>query len=267
MTVGLDNALFLAAILAEAAVLGLLLYKRAWRNLPIFTIYVAWELTGDLMASFLIHRHSVGINSHKYLVSFLITQILDSGLQIAVLIEIGWSILRPLRSSLSSRGLILVVLLIVALGAVIWPFASIHGVASLSTAWRNIIHLQQTTSILRILFFVLLAGCGQLLSIGWQDRELQIATGFGFYSLVSLAVDILHQHQGTVNYGVFNQLSTVSYLCTLFYWVFCFTQKEAKPREFTPQMQNFLLAVAGAARSSRIEITDATRRQPRNRPE
>jgi hypothetical protein len=267
LTVGLDNAFLLAGILGEAAVVGLLLYKRTWRNLPVFFIYVAWELTGDLVASYLIHRHSAGIDSHNYLIVYLITQILDSGLQIAVLIELGWSILRPLRSRLSSRGLILVVLLVVALGAVIWPFASIHGVARLSTAWRNIIHLQQTTSILRVLFFVLLAGCGQLLSIGWRDRELQIATGLGFFSLVSLAVNILHQHQGTANYGVLNQLAAVSYICTLFYWVFCFTQKEAKPREFTPQMQNFLLAVAGAARSSRIEITDATRGQHRNRPE
>jgi hypothetical protein len=265
--VGLNDAFFLAAILAEAAIVGLLLYKRAWRNLPVFFIYVAWELTGDLVASYLIHRPSAGINSHNYLILFLITQILDSGLQIAVLIEIGWSILRPLRSRLSSRGLILVVLLIVVLGAVIWPFADIHGVAKLSAAYRNIIHLQQTTSILRVLFFVLLAGCSQLLSIGWRDRELQIATGLGFFSLVSLVVDILHQHQGRSTYGVLNQLATVSYICSLFYWIFCFTQKEAAPREFTPQMENFLLAVAGTARASRIEITDATRGQHRNRPE
>ena len=260
---GLDNAFLFAAMAAEVAVVGLLLYKRALRTFPVFFIYVAWEFTGDVVGSYVMQRYS----SHSYLISFLVMQILDSILQFAVLIELGWSILRPLRSRLSSRGLILVVLLIVALGAVIWPFASIHGVARLSTAWRNIIHLQQTTSILRVLFFVLLAGCSQLLSIGWRDRELQIATGLGFFSLVSLVVDILHQHQGRSTYGVLNQLATVSYICSLFYWIFCFTQKEAAPREFTPQMENFLLAVAGTARASRIEITDATRGQHRNRPE
>jgi hypothetical protein len=151
---------------------------------------------------------------------------------------------------------------------VIWPFASIHDVARLTTGWRNIIHLQQTTSILRVLFFVLLAGCSQLLSIGWRDRELQIATGLGFFSLVSLAADILRQHMGmTENFNVLNRLVTVSYICSLFYWIFSFTQKEAAPREFTPQMQSFLLAVAGTARSSRIEITDAIGRKDRNRPQ
>jgi hypothetical protein len=264
LTVGLDNAFLLAAMAAEVAVVGLLLYKRAWRTLPVFFIYAAWELAGDLVGSYELRQYT----SHRYLISFLVMQILDTVLQFAVLIELGWSILRPLQSRLSTRGLILVVLLIAVLGAVIWPFADIHGGAGLSTAFRNIIHLQQTTSILRVLFFVLLAGCSQLLSIGWRDRELQIATGLGFFSLVSLAADMLRQHMGmTQNFNALNRLVTVSYICSLFYWVFSFTQKEAEPREFTPQMQNFLLAVAGTARSSRIEITDATRRQHRNRPE
>jgi hypothetical protein len=267
LTVGLDNAFLFAAMAAEAAVVGLLLYKHAWRTLPVFFIYVAWELTGDVVGSYIMQRHTTGLSSDTYLISFLVMQILDSILQFAVLIEVGWSILRPLRSRLSSRGLILVVLLIVVLGAVIWPFADIHGVAKLSAAYRNIIHLQQTTSILRVLFFVLLAGCSQLLSIGWRDRELQIATGLGFFSLVSLAADILRQHMGmTENFNVLNRLVSVGYICSLFYWVFSFTQKEAEPREFTPQMQNFLLAVAGTARSGRIEITDAIRRNDRNRP-
>jgi hypothetical protein len=229
-------------------------------------IYVAWGITEDV-GSYVIQRHSAGLSSHRYLISYLIAQILDSVLQFAVLIELAWSILRPLRSRLSSRALILVALLILALGAAIWPFASIHGAAQLPPAWRNIIHLEQTTPILRVLFFVLLAGCSQLLSIGWRDRELQIATGLGFYSLVSLAVDILNQHQRTENWGVLSQIVAVSYICSLFYWIFSFTQKEAAPREFTPQMQSFLLAVAGTAHASRIEITDATRRQRRNLPE
>jgi hypothetical protein len=64
-----------------------------------------------------------------------------------------------------------------------------------------------------------------------------------------------------------NQIAAVSYMCSLFYWIFSFTQKEAAPREFTPQMENFLLAVAGTAHASRIDITEATRRKDRNRPE
>ena len=119
--------------------------------------------------------------------------------------------------------------------------------------------LLQTTAILRILFFLVLAGCSQLLSIGWRSRELQIATGLGFYSLVSLGVAMLHTHQtmGPL-YRHLNQVEVASYLCSLLYWVFSFAQKEAERREFSPQMQNLLLAVAGAARSTRMALTDST---------
>jgi hypothetical protein len=41
------------------------------------------------------------------------------------------------------------------------------------------------------------------------------------------------------------------------YWVFCFAQKEPERREFSPQMQSMLLAVAGAARTTRLAMTDA----------
>ena len=46
-----------------------------------------------------------------------------------------------------------------------------------------------------------------------------------------------------------------SYVCSLLYWAYCFAQQEAARREFTPQMQNFLLAVAGTARSSRVSLS------------
>ena len=176
--------------------------------------------------------------------------------------------LRPIRLSLSRRALVLIVLLLVAAGAAIWPFAGVHGLADYPAAWRNLVHVQQTTSILRILFFLALAGCSQLLSIGWRDRELQIATGLGFYSLVSLAVDMLRKHQAMGPlYGVLNQVVTASYLCSMAYWVFSFSQREAERREFTPQMQSFLMAVAGTAKSTRAAITEPVNARNRDNRE
>jgi hypothetical protein len=187
-------------------------------------------------------------------------------LQFGVLVELAWSVLRPIRLSLSRRALIPVGLLVVAAGAAIWPFAGIHGLANYSAAWRNLLHVQQTTSILRIVFFLALAGCSQLLSIGWRDREMQIATGLGFYSLISLAVALLRNHQamGPI-YGALNQVVAASYVCSMAYWVFSFAQQEAERREFTPQMQSFLMAVAGSARSTRLTLTKPATRDRDNR--
>jgi hypothetical protein len=102
-----------------------------------------------------------------------------------------------------------------------------------------------------------MAGCSQLLSIGWRDRELQVATGLGFYSMVSLAVTVLQSHQVLGDqYRHLNQLVAVSYILSIVYWAFSFAAKEEARREFTPQMQNFLLAVAGTARTARVSMSE-----------
>ena len=256
-----------AGMVVEAAIIGLLLYRRVWRTLPVFCIYVVWGLIGDA-ANYMVQRNPSGVNSHRYLITYIVQSTLDSALQISVLIELAWAILRPLRPSLTRRALIYVGLLILILGAAIWPFTGIHGLAGYSLAWRNLIHLQQTTSILRILFFLGLAGCSQLLSIGWRDRELQVATGLGLYSLVSLAVTMWRTNRGIEpQFALLNQLLVASYLCSLIYWAFSFAQKEAERREFTPQMQSFLLAVAGTARSTRASLDDLPKSKNRDRRE
>jgi hypothetical protein len=170
-----------------------------------------------------------------------------------------------MRASLSPRTPFVIAIVILAIGAAIWPFSALQSLAGLAPALRGIAHLQQTTAVLRVLLFLTLAGCSQLLSIGWRDRELQVATGLGFYSLVSLGTAMVHTHQASwAQYRHLNQLLLGSYICTLAYWIFSFAKKEAERREFTPQMQNLLLAVAGVARAERTALTAASR--PGNLP-
>jgi hypothetical protein len=84
--------------------------------------------------------------------------------------------------------------------------------------------------------------------------------------MVSLAVWIHHTGQATgPQYHLLDQILAASYICSLGYWVFSFAQKEAERREFTPQMQNFLLAVAGTARTTRVALTDSGGGKDRDR--
>jgi len=190
----------------------------------------------------------------------------DSLFQFGVLVEVSWSVLRPLRASLPRWTPLAVATLILIVGAAVWPFVSSPVLNTSPLASRMIFHVDETFAILRILFFLILAGCSQLLSIGWRDRELQIATGLGFYSLVSLAVAMRHTSQtyGT-QYHLLDQLMAFSYVCSLAYWGVCFATKEAQRREFTPQMQSLLLAMAGTARSTRIALTESSVDKSRDR--
>jgi hypothetical protein len=102
-----------------------------------------------------------------------------------------------------------------------------------------------------------MAGFSQLLAIGWRNRELQIATGLGFYSIVSLAATMVHTYQkvGTP-YHWLDEVVALSYFGALSYWVLSFATKEAERRNFTPQMERFLVLVGSTARTSRVALRE-----------
>jgi len=252
--VNLDVALLLAGDVTTAVVVALLLGRGVFRTFPIFSSYLVWSVVSDIVIQFAVARFYPAAFYNVYVVGLAI----DFLFQFGVLVELSWSVLRPLRAALPRWSLFAIGALIIAVGAVVWPLVSGPGVSSFSLAGRLQVHLQETFSVLRILFFLVLAGGSQLLSIGWRDRELQIATGLGFYSLVSLLVWMNHSAQtyGT-QYHLLDQAVAVSYICSLAYWVVSFATKEAERREFTPQMQSLLLAMAGTARSTRVAMTDS----------
>jgi len=271
MSISLDNALWLAGIVTESIIVGLLIYRRIWRVLPVFCIYLTWDLLANL-AAFLIIRFypniyvASSIDRRIYFAFYMTQSVVDSALELAVLVELAWSVLRPMRASLPRVALIVVCGFILAVGAIIWPFASLpalqHATSKLGLFF---VQLQHTVSILRILFFLLLAAASQLLSMSWRDRELQVATGMGFYSMASVSVAMISAHQATLaQIYTLNEFAVAGALCCYLYWCVAFAQKEAARREFTPQMQSFLLSVAGAAHSTRVALTDKPGQQKKS---
>jgi len=253
VSISLDNALWLAVIVTDAVLLVAVSSRRIWRTLPIFCSFCVWDLVSNVGA-YLVNRFHPSAYFHFYFAQ----SILDSTLQFAVLVELGWSLLRPLRSSLPRSALLAVIALILLAGAAIWPFAALPGLVHVGRQGHLLVQLQQTVAVLRILLFLILAGGSQLLSISWRDHELQIATGWGVVSLVSLTAALLHTHQTTVSqYQHLGEIVVASYVCCLVYLVVCFAQKEAERRQFTPQMQKVLLAMAGSARTARVALSDA----------
>ena len=176
----------------------------------------------------------------------------------SVLVELAWSLLRPIRSSLSHNVLVAIAVGIFALGAAIWPFTVVPEATHLSRELVFLLRLQQTVSVLQVAIFLAFVASTQMLSIGWRDRELQIATGLGFTSLVNVAITALHaQPAFRLEYNRLNEFGVAAYICSLLYWIVSFAQQEERRREFTPQMQSMLMAVAGAARATRVALADS----------
>lgn len=249
-----DFALWFAILAMEITIAVILVRRHAYRLFPMFSLYLIWTIISDI-GMMIIQRQFSGAFDQIFIYEIS----LDSALQFGVLVELAWSVVRPLRRALPRWTIAIIAVLILLAGTIVWPVAGFTQMRGLPQQWHFILHLQQTFSILRILFFVVLAGGSQLFSIGWRDRELQIATGLGFYSLASLAAGLLHAQMPSVaNYHKIDQFVTVIYLCSLAYWVVSFVRKEAPRQEFTPQMQSFLLRVSGVAQANRLALENQT---------
>lgn len=246
-----DTVLWFAGTAGEVAVVALLIYRRIWRSFPLFFSYSVWTLIAGGIGYVLFRSHFPG-----YAQFYFAELIFDSALLFGVLVELTWSILRPLRHKLPRRVLFVIAGGIFLVGAAVWPFTKVPGHHSAEILL--IMHLQQTFYVLRVLVFLALAAGSQFLAIGWRNRELQIATGLGFTSLVSLIVAMLNAYPSMrTQYRNLNELVIASYLCSLLYWIVSFSQAEEQRREFSPQMESLLMAVAGAARSTRIALAES----------
>lgn len=255
----LEILLLLLGLIAEATVFGLLLHRRIYKQLPLFSAYLAWSVINDIGLQFLLQRYA-GVAVRIYLVSAII----DAVFVFCVLSEVSMSVLKPVRASLPRWTLFAVAGLIAFVCAVVWTFAKPSDFHQGPT-FQLVLHMQLTTALVRVLFFLALAALSQLLSLGWRDRELQIATGFGIYSLASLIAALLPRSLpgGWTQFHHLDELVSASYICAMAYWTVSFAQKVPERREFTPQMQNFLFALAGNARNARMAMTSSASKSDR----
>jgi len=253
--VNLDLALAFAGLSAEAVVVAFFFYRRIYRIVPIFCLYILSTIASDLAMMAVGHYYSV--QDPRYTQIYMVQMSLDFLFQFCVLVELAWAVLRPIRDALPRRAILIIAVVLLLVGAATWPIAGRVILPFPDPHYHTLMRLQQAFSMLRVLFVFVLAGFSQLLAIGWRDRELQIATGLGFYSLMSLGGSILHtQHASSALYHDVDLIVAVSYFCSLVYWVVSFAQQEAPRHEFTPRMQSFLLAVSGAARADRLTLEE-----------
>ena len=256
--VSLGSALWYLTTALEIAVIVIALRKRIPRLLPFFFAYLIWTVASDAVG------YAVKANPDFYDRVFLYEMPLDSLMQFGVLVELGWSVLRPMRSVLSRRAILIISLAVLGAAAAVWPLTTYTVNHTWWATWISLLRVQQTFSLLMIAFFLGLAGLSQFLAISWRDRELQVATGLGFYAVIRMGAALLHTHPSSVGqFDVIEDLVAFSFLCTLIYWGVSFQQKEAPRQEFSPRMQSILLTIAGTARADRVAMEEARKNSAR----
>lgn len=252
----LDTKLELVSVIVQALVIGLLASRKFYKKLPLFFSYLIWLLV--ILGASVLLANAYPPEVLKKI--FIVAAVLDAAFMFCVLVELSMSVLSPIRSALPSWTVFGVAGVLAIAFALIWPFAKPPGFLTLDAPSQIEVHVDTAMSVLPIVFFLALAGCSQWLSLSWRDRELQIGTGLGIFALASLSITVFKMNVGTATpeaihtYHILDQLQAASYIPAMVYWLVSFAQKVPERREFTPQMENFLLALAGNARTARVAM-------------
>lgn len=254
----LDVALWSIGLLLEIVFAGLLLIRRAHCQLPFFFTYILWTIVSDIVAMLLRHQYP-----QSYFQVFVTSTSIDSLLQIGVLVELGWALLRPLSATAIRPALVILVALFVLACLFALPSGATPRWSGLPHQWQWFLTVENFCSILRVLLCLVLAGCSQLLALGWQDRELQIATGLGCYSLLTLVASFLHaQPFAKIYWHRIDQSVVLGYLACLLFWMLSFRRQASPSQNLTPRIQAYVAMLARIAHAERMALETAQGTQP-----
>jgi hypothetical protein len=255
MTVaGFDTFLWVASVIGEVALLGVLLERRRYKQFPVFVSWVGFNVLSEPLIYFLIHH----VSAATYFKAYFALAFPQNLIELGVLVEIAANVLRPVKRSIPSGSLPF--LFIVMLGFGVGGFLlAAHLNESTLTHPRAFVVVNTTVAILRLLTFIVIAGFSQVLGLGWKNHVLQLASGLAFYSAVTLIVELAHSHlragpNYASDYYMLAHFRVLGYLCALYYWCFCFARQEAPRKEFNSKMSDFLVSMSGMAKQQQSVV-------------
>jgi hypothetical protein len=255
-TPSLNSIGIVLGLLLQASLCIVIFRKGLARLYPIFVIYLLLNLAEDALGL------SWNLSSDAYRRYYFVATILDYVLQLLIVFEIGKNVLSPAKRSIPfpiARVTTIAILICTLIAASFSP-----QVQSLGTG--NLVQLSLRVTlglaVLKLLLFAALAGFAQVLGIGWKSHVLQLATGLAFYAGVSLLIQIASSHVSSTDtdmyishFGSLMRIQSAAYNITLAFWIWAFSRNEAPRKDFTPQMQEVLVTIAGAAKRTRLAVT------------
>lgn len=257
---GIDQAIWLAGYLAEITLFSVLVAREEYKRYPIFLASIAFLIIED-PTIYCASKHG---SSLLYYQTSALSAAIDSLLQLGVMFEIAYKVLKPARNS-APRGLLIALGTAVLLGVAItaaWTSKAQGSSGPLANVFSLIQQINFSFAFLRLSLFALIAGFSQMLGITWKSHVIRLAAGLAFYSAVSVVVQVTISHLPKGNHAMYNRdyyllsyTQVIAYIGALVFWVWSFLQKDAPRREFTPQMERILVTISQTARRNRVSLS------------
>ena len=235
----LDNALWAAGLLGHAALLGVLLLRKRWRLLPVFTLFVAFQVARTCLL-FLVLKYGSG---HQYFLSYWMTGFLDYVFQLGLIFELAGIALRPTGTWIrdahtafiawSAVGLVLAA----GFGMLLHP-SELRGL----DLWD--LRVTVFTSMLTCEVFLSMSFAANRLGLRQGRYEVAIGQGLGFWALISLLEQFAHGILGWDRpFDLFTHLRMGLYIVILVYWIRVLWRPQPQQAPPSPEMQRYLVAL------------------------
>jgi hypothetical protein len=235
----LAGALWAAGFIGHAALFSVLIYRRRWREIPVFTAYMAFQsvLTPVLFA---IYRHG---SLFWYARVYWSSAVLDFALQVGIVMEIAYIVLRPTGTWVrDAKKLFFLsggggVLLAAGLAWIVSPPA-----ANVLDRWE--VRGNLFTSLVICELFVLMTMTANRLGLGWRSHVMALGQGLTAWASVAVLIDALHSYFGTEReFAVLEHVRMLVYLAALVYWGVQLWLDEPARQPISDELQRHIIAL------------------------
>ncbi len=250
----LDYALWVASFLGEAILCSILIYRRRWREFPVFTALVGFDavMAVALYLTFLRGLHvwyARGYWSYAFV---------DEAMQLGIVWEAARIVMRPTGTWVrdAKRQFLLWgaagILLAAALPWLVKPPAS------------NPLEILEVRAGLFISFmmcelYYVLIRTSKSLGLGWRNHVMALGNGWTAWAVTAILVEGLHSYFGAERY--FRGLEHVRmlvYLAAIGYWIVQFWLEEPVRRPISPELQAYILDLHRRVKNN-LDTLDAQR--------
>ena len=250
----LDEILWAASLIGQVLLLGVLLWRQIYRTFPILTAFIAYSILSDPLL-FVAHEH---VSTAVYFRLFLVDSFSQDLFELGILYEVAVAVVRPVKQSLPKASFPIFLGLLLAGTVLTFSLSSYAKPEQLSVLGEWFIRVNFTSAILRLVIFSIIVLFAQMLGIGWRNHVLQLATGFAFYSIVTLVIEMGHHFFGVTGnknqYHALEQARIAGWIFTTGYWSYSLLRQEASRKEFSPQMVKFLVSISEIARRDKTAL-------------
>lgn len=198
--------------------------KRRYRVVPVFTAYIAFQLTQTLalVACYLLQ------NKHAYAITYWTCAFADVALQIAVVLEVASIVLR--RYNRWVPGVLTRIWVYGAISFIVATLLAAHMQPAVRTSLEDYeARASLFTTVLVFLLVASIVAASKRGGVGWNNWAIRVSVGMFFWVTTSFVTGTLSSYVGTLGHFLLLQfIQIIGFQGSLIYWAIAFWLPEKR---------------------------------------